>query len=284
MKRTADNARDKRRWKWVGSLGALVMAVVALAGCTVEHVVVEPNCGGALAPVGLYSVTGDREVIIYWIPVAEEFVTEFVVYRAATPEGPYYEIGHSTRDFFVDQGVANGVTYFYSVSALDYCGNETHLSRETAYDTPRPEGFGDRVHDASGDNWRRSAWEFASYRAVPWDYEGADVFFLWADGVPFLVAADGNTDIQDAGFADFDDVSWAPDGGWNPTGVVEVVPGHVYVVWTRDNHFAKVRARVLQGDFLEFDWGYQIDNGNPELAPRPEREPFPSSVSPGRGA
>lgn len=283
MKTTAAKAPEQRR-RAIGFAGLLLAAVVALAGCHYDHVVVEESCDGALAPVGLYSVTGDREVTLYWIPVAEDFVREYVVYRAAAPEGPYYEIGHSTRDWFVDRAVTNGITYFYSVSAVDYCGYETELSRETAYDTPRPEGFGDRIFDANGDDWRRSGWEFAAYRTVPWDHEYADMFFLWSDGIPFLVAADLNTDIQDAGFGEFDDVSWAPTEGWSPSGAVEVIPGHVYVVWTRDNHFAKVRARALDGDSLIFDWGYQIDGGNPELAPRPTREPLSSTLSPGRGA
>ena len=81
------------------------------------------------------------------------------------------------------------------------------------------------------------------------------------------MAADLNTDIQDAGYADFDDVSWAPEGGWSPTGTVEVIPGHNYIVWTRDNHFAKVRVLGQAGDRVDFDWGYQIDTGNPELKP-----------------
>jgi hypothetical protein len=284
MKRTANKAPDERRrlegaWVLFGLLGA----AVAFSGCH-EVVVVEPDCSGALAPVGLYSVTGDNEVTLYWIPVAEEYVSEFVIYRSNAPEGTYHEVGHSNRDYFVDRSVVNGHTYFYAISALDHCGYETALSRETIYDTPRPEGFGDRIFDANGDNWRRSAWEFSSYRAVPWDHAGADIYFIWVDNVALLVATDLNTDIQDAGFADFDDVSWAPTKGWSPTGTAEVIPGHVYVVWTRDNHFAKVRARFLDGDSLAFDWAYQIDGGNPELAPRPLRGAPPSSTSPGRGA
>ena len=278
--RTTRDAWGGHRVSRLSALVCLLATTVVLTGCD-EVLVVDSHCEGAHAPSGLYSVTGDGEVFLYWAPVQDADVDEFVIYRANDPEGVFYEIGHTSRDYFVDGNVTNGRTYFYGVTSVDHCGHESELSYQIAFDTPRPEGFGDRIHDANGDGWRRSAWEFDSYRAVPWDHSGADIYFVWADGVPFLVAVDLDTDIQDAGYAGFDDVDWAPVDGWSPTGTVEVIPGHVYVVWTRDNHFAKVRARALEGDSLIFDWAYQIDPGNPELGPRPSREPSPLSVSPG---
>jgi hypothetical protein len=266
-----------------GLIAALATALV-VSGCHDEDWRVDPVCGEAHAPVGLYSVTGDEAVAVYWIPVPDAPVDEFVVYRANTPTGTFREVGHTTRDYFVDDTVVNGETYYYAVSAVDPCGAETDLSYEIVQDTPRPEGFGEHVFDANGDDWPRSGWELDLARAVPWDSPSADFYFIRADGVPYLVAADLETDIQDAGFGDFDSVDWAPNGGWSPTGTAEVIPGHVYVVWTRDNHFAKVRARSLTSDVLEFDWAYQIDEGNPELSPRPSRESAPLSVRPGRGA
>jgi len=282
MKRNSANLGGSRKisgWMWTGLLaaGALV------TGCD-DVVVVDRHCYDALPPVGLYSITGDEEVTVYWIPVAEDDVSEFLVYRATSEGGVYREIGHTTREYFVDRDVVNGRTYFYAVSAVNHCGYETELSREIAYDTPRPEGFGDRIYDAAGSEWRRSAWEFDAYRTVPWDYPDADIYFIWSDRTPLLVATDLNTDIQDAGYAGFDDVTWAPTEGWSPTGTAEAIPGHVYIVWTRDNHFAKVRVRSVNGDSVVFDWAYQIDTGNPELAPRPARESIPLSVNPGRGA
>ncbi|NNF05795.1 MAG: hypothetical protein HKN21_03455, partial [Candidatus Eisenbacteria bacterium] len=43
-------------------------------------------------------------------------------------------------------------------------------------------------------------------------------------------------------------------------------------VWTRDNHFAKVRITDMSSNRIEFDWAYQVDNGNPELKPRTRDE------------
>ncbi|MDP6461803.1 MAG: hypothetical protein QGH59_08480, partial [Gemmatimonadota bacterium] len=57
-----------------------------------------------------------------------------------------------------------------------------------------------------------------------------------------------------------------------PTGV-ELIPGHTYVVWTWDSHFAKFR--VTEEYFttpgipagVQIDWAYQTDLDNPELSP-----------------
>jgi hypothetical protein len=261
-------------------LGVMLGAAL-ISGCHEEGMYNAP-CAQAVAPVGLYSVTGDGQVAVYWIAVEPENVSQFVVYRSTSPDGGFHEIGHTNRDYFVDNAVANGVTYYYAVSAIDQCGYETQLSRETVYDTPRPEGFDSRIYDANGDNWPRSGWDLSLARSVPWDDVDADLYFIRTDGGDFLVAANTETDIQDAGYADFDDVSWAPTSGWSPTGSVEVIPGHVYVVWTKSNNFAKVRARSMSADYLTFDWAYQIDSGNPELAPKPVRLSAPLNLRPNR--
>src|SRR5262245_44144565 len=257
-----------------------LFAVAAVSGCHQEDGVFHGSCAQAVAPVGLYSITGDGQVAVYWIPVEPENVSQFVVYRSTSSDGGFREIGHTNRDFFVDNTVANGVTYYYAVSALDPCGYETELSRETVYDTPRPEGFDAHIYDSNGDNWPRSGWDLSLARSVPWYDVDADIYFIRTDGGDFLVAPNTDTDIQDAGYADFDDVSWAPTSGWSPTGSVEVIPGHVYVVWTNTNNFAKVRARSLSADYLVFDWAYQIAVGNPELAPKPVRESAPLNLRP----
>lgn len=260
--------RALRAWMAVllaGLLGGFV------AGCD-EDCLFCSDCESPNAPVDVYSVTGDGEVWLYWTPIDADQVDEFVVYRSAHADGPYTEIAHTRRDMFVDRDVRNGHTYFYAVTAIDVCGYESDLSRELVHDTPRPEGFGAYLDDANGDVSARSGWDFSGYRALVWDHDETDVYFLISDGVPFLVAADMATDIQDAGYIDFDGVDWAPERGWSPSGAVELIPGHMIVVWTRDNHFAKVRVESIGAGRLTFDWAYQIDTGNRELAPRPSDE------------
>jgi hypothetical protein len=46
---------------------------------------------------------------------------------------------------------------------------------------------------------------------------------------------------------------------------VELIPGHVYVVLTRDNHFAKFQVKSLTTDRVRIDWAYQVDPNNQEL-------------------
>ncbi|MEO0156993.1 MAG: hypothetical protein ABIL07_07755, partial [candidate division WOR-3 bacterium] len=65
--------------------------------------------------------------------------------------------------------------------------------------------------------------------------------------------------------ASFDEIGYAPDDGWSPTGIVEAIVGHTYVIWTWDNHFAKIRVASLKPGYVIFDWAYQVDPGNPEL-------------------
>jgi len=269
-----------KRWM-VGKHAAPFVALLPLlAGCE-EDAYVTGGCRGSLyPPADVYSVTGDDVVHLYWTHVQPDRVAEYVVYRAPSANGPYTEIGHTRGDGFTDVHVTNGHTYFYAVSSLDDCGYESELSPELVHDTPRPEGFGARIHDGNGRNWERSGWSFSGYYAVPWDHPEADVYAVWVDGIPYLVATDLETDVQDAGFADFDVVGWAPDGGWSPSGAVEAIPGHVYLVWTRDNHFAKVRVVDVSGDRITFDWAYQTDRGNPELGPRPGRSAAPLAFRP----
>ena len=79
-------------------------------------------------------------------------------------------------------------------------------------------------------------------------------------------------DIQDAGYrTTLDGVDFAPIVGWSPSGSVEVIVGHCYIVWTRDDHYAKFRvtevrpATSTSPSQVVFDWAYQVDAGNREL-------------------
>lgn len=254
--------RDTRS-TWQRVLPLTVFAL-GLGGCS--SVLVD-DCGAPHAPVNLYSVTGDGAVTLLWTPVDPHRTAEFVVYRSRHLDGPYDVVGFTDADVFVDVSVHNGRTYFYSVSSVSPCGEESVPSHEVAYDTPRPEGLSAVMLDANGSGWRRSGWDFSRARAVPWDAVEADVIFLVDGGVPVVVAADRYTDLQDAGYTGFDEVDWAPAEGWSPTGSAEAIPGHAYVVWTNENHFAKFRVSRAGTGGMIFDWAYQIAEGNPELAP-----------------
>ena len=101
-------------------------------------------------------------------------------------------------------------------------------------------------------------------------WEIVKVTFL---GTFFINVADVNTDIQDMGYTyDFDDIGYSPSEGWSSIGWTEVIDRHTYIIWTNDNHFAKLRVININGtSSVEFQWAYQTDTGNPELA-RPQHD------------
>ena len=173
-------------------------------------------------------------------------------------------------------GLANGVTRFFAVAAYDYAGNESALSYESVYDTPRPEGFGARLSSYLA-NPAAAGWDLSAAQVRAFDDVTTDMYY-GDNGATLRMFVPGGIDIQDAGYAtSLDAVDFAPNGGWSPTGAVELIVGHCYVVWTRDNHFAKFRvtqvlAQPTGPPRIEFDWAYQVDQGNPELKARPVRE------------
>jgi hypothetical protein len=240
----------------------------------------------------VYTVTGDGRVDIYWYPVRESDVEGYGVYWNDTPDGQYERIATvngAESDHYADFDVQNGVTYYYAVDAFDFRGNESALSYETAFDTPRPDGTGvtvfARLEQPSASGIDFSDWDPAGPGAfvTAWDAPDTDVYFqtigpvLHARGT--LINGFWN-DIQDLGWtASMDDVSWAPGEGWSlsPNGV-ELIQGHTYVVWTHDSYYAKFRVTSIisaQGVPIAatFDWAYQIDRNNPELRilVRPDR-------------
>jgi hypothetical protein len=167
-------------------------------------------------------------------------------------------------------GLNNGVTRYFAVAAVDVAGNESALSIQNWYDTPRPDGsavLGNFVNSVTG-----AGWDFSAFSSKASDNPETDMFYGYNGAVYQMFTPDVLTDIQDAGFSStLDAVDYAPDGGWSPTGTVELIPGHCYLVWTRDNHYAKFRVTGLSPTGVSFDWAYQTDPGNPELHARRAR-------------
>jgi hypothetical protein len=121
-----------------------------------------------------------------------------------------------------------------------------------------------------------SGFDFSQQKVLDWQEDSTDIYLEYDDDPDletfFLCVANNQTDIQDFGYTDgLDDVDWSPLEGWSKVGWVEVIQGHSYIVWTSDDHYAKLRVGEIVGDTkIYFDWAYQIDPGNQELAPRPD--------------
>lgn len=241
----------------------IIAGGLSLAPCCYEEADNEPPA----VPRGLTSITGDGEVLLIWYENTEPDLAGYRVYQSLQPDGPYYIIGETNLDYFLDYGLINGQTYFYAITAYDENDNESELSYETVFDTPRPEGYNEKLFDAN-DYPDNAGWDFSAYAVVPYDDPLCDFYFGYdsASGSSYFYIQKAGGLIQDFGYTEsLDDITYAPEQGWSPSGIVEVIQGHTYVIWTWDNHFAKVRVTSISSNYVVYDWAYQIDPGNPEL-------------------
>jgi hypothetical protein len=249
-----------------GAVLATAVMALALAGCDDEPVVV-PDVTPPAAPQAVSSVTGDGRVTLTWVRNTEPDLLQYNVWRGLEYNGEYHKLGSTASTTYVDETAENGVTYFFAVSAVDRSGNESALSVESVFDTPRPEGFDLILVDAAAAPDGPSGYDFsAGLRRTAAD-PATDIFYSTGGGLNFLVVRDDRTFLQDAGYHELDALDWVPDGGWSPAYEVEAILGHCYYAWTRDNHFAKARVTALGDGYVTLDWAYQTDPGNPELAP-----------------
>jgi len=227
--------------------------VLVAAGCRDRSVAVRDFSPPA-APQGLYSVTGDGSVTLHWVKNTEPDLAGYRVYRSASYNGQYNPLGLTSNTSFVDNGVTNGTTYFYAVAAYDQAGNESDLSVENDNDTPRPAGTNLTLAAAST-NPGSAGYDFSARVITASTDTAADVFYNVAGGTRLMVTRDTQTDIQDAGYTNsLDQLDFSPTTGWSPTGTAELILGHAYYVFTRDNHFAKFRVTALTATAVTFDW------------------------------
>jgi hypothetical protein len=259
-------------------VAAIAVVAVMLVGCGDDDdpMVVFDN-GPPSAPDGVYSITGDLQVEICWNPNPEDDIAGYEVYWNSAPTGQFSFVARITNPnttCYIDTDVDNGTTYFYAVLAYDNDGLESELSYEDVFDTPRPEGTNLFLFDYLGQNSGLSGYDFSSEPyGIPqaWDNPTTDVYFGAPNGVPTLFADQGaGVDVQDYGYIDLIYVSWAPTAGWAPSGQVELIPGHSYIVRIVDNgtfNMAKIYVVSVSAASVTLDWAYQKDTNNQELAP-----------------
>lgn len=211
-------------------------------------------------PTGIETVTGDNRVDVFWNTVSDRDVAGYNVYFSYSYDGEYTLIGSTESDYFIDYDAVNGETYYYAVTAYDYNGNESDLSHDVIYDTPRPEGFNQVIFNYNEFPFK-AGYDFSTYTVG--DYEevtdnySSDIFFENTEGKFYLNVWD-DSDIQDAGKTnDIYDISVAPLEGWAPDWSVPAIAGHTYVIRTWDNHYAKLRVNRILNDRVAFDWAYQ---------------------------
>lgn len=251
----------------------LVIVSSIIGGCT--HVMDSRDINPPAAPRNLWTSTGDNFIELFWDANRERDLTGYNVFVSSSYNGRYDLIGSTRSPYFVDNGARNGQLYYYAVTAFDVDGNESELSRDVAYDIPRPEGYDVPVSDFRQVP-TRAGYDFSSYAILPFNDRYTDMYFEHFDG-EFYMNVPTDTDIQDMGYTNsLLDVRTAPASGWSPTKDARLRIGHTYVVWTWDDHYAKFRVTALSTTRVVFDWAYQLQRSNPMLKrpPLDERGPL----------
>jgi hypothetical protein len=239
----------------------LTSLMMMYTGC--DHLV-SPDRTPPLTPTGVWTETGDRFIEVFWRSNIESDLAGYNIYVSSTYDGRYEWIATTSSPYFQDSEVLNGSTYYYAITAFDVAGNESELSRDVAYDVPRPEGYNVMLRD-----YRLfpalAGYDFSSYAVRSYNDLYTDMYFEHFNGDLYLNVR-SDSDIKDMGATQsLLDVRVAPSSGWSPTGDVLLRVGHTYVVWTWDDHYAKIRVTELSPGRVVFDWAYQLQKSNPML-------------------
>ena len=253
-------------------LPILLILAIALSGCSDDEILIINEIPAA--PQGVFSITGDNAVYIFWNAPYEADLDEFFVYRSFEPVNNFVVIGTVIADDnpnldlvlhqYTDNTAVNGQTYYYAVASVDFAGQVSELSAEDVFDTPRPEGT-IIIPEISTDP-TIAGLDLSTQSRVSWNDPNADIYLDTVAGIFYINATDTLTDLQDMGYTEsFDDIGYAPTTGWSENGWAEVILGHTYVIWTRDLHYAKLRVTTITSSFVDFQWAYQLDQDNPEL-------------------
>lgn len=247
-----------------------------------------PDLTAPAAPRGFYSITGDWKVTLVWLANTEPDLEGYDVWWTDNAHDPYLhylgtvaaEPGQEWVEF-VHGEVENGMTYYYAVTAFDRAGNESEKSWETD-DTPRPEG-GPVSMNNSLESINYAGFDLSRGERVSRADPNADFHYkYWLDtGEAFLFtgwydSSGENVLIQDMGYTEsFEEIGFGPPSDewiWSPSGIVEAIPGHTYVLLTlvgESGYYAKIRLTSVETavspSYVTFDWAYQKAPWNREL-------------------
>lgn len=238
-----------------------ILTMVLFVGCREDSVF---DTTPPSPPQGIQALALDNAVELSWLPNSEPDVAGYKVWVSDSYDGRYHVVGSIDGRKFVDYGASNGIRSYYGVTAYDFDGNESELSTDVVYATPRPEGYGVKIYDYQSSPGV-AGYDFSTYSVGNYNDDYTDFFFESSDG-RFYLDVWNDTDLQDMGYTrSLYEIAVAPSSGWSPSKSAEAIPGHTYVIWTWDDHYAKVRVREVTASRVTFDWSYQVAKSNPEL-------------------
>lgn len=212
--------------------------------------------------------------------------SHYKVYQDAG--GSSFLLGETDSEGFLDLLAANGETYAYFVTSVDTDGHESQGS-VVAEGTPRPDYSGEWVYDFFSAQPQLSGFRFVADEFTNPILPGGDParhFRLETDVDGWWLVPGPGTTIHQAGFpttslkcgvaadASCVDVSVAPSGNYAAADVsLTSQESYVLRVIGDDGqiHYGVIRVEMLGFDqndaIMIFDWAYQLQAGNPSLAP-----------------
>ena len=109
----------------------LVMTALLLPSCfnDIEEVPLEVPEENLQPPLGISTITGNRQVVLSWSSVDE--AVSYRLYRSASLGDVWVMIAETADTFYVDEDVSNGIEYLYAVSSVGSTGLESSRSEES---------------------------------------------------------------------------------------------------------------------------------------------------------
>jgi hypothetical protein len=259
-------------------------------------------------PLGLRSITGDREITLLWY--TSNYETDFDGYEIYMVDSLYSEdtapeevpsefsrvSSHpwatppcNTIQSRTISNLTNGTTYSFLVVAAKDDWSKISEPSNIINDTPRPEtvaGEYDTIwatvvyKDKSG--YELSDFSVTDMTDIYPDYHTEDgegdficerINFEGGMGERLWLAGTNNGGVMDLGYMqDWDDADVAPQMGYAETGYsLNAIPGHVYAVKTGDNHYGKIQVIDLNvgAGWVSLKACYQAKAGERQYKPRP---------------
>ena len=258
-------------------LGLVVFLFLGIQGCeekTTEEVIAETLS----APLGLRSITGDREVTLVWhtsnyessfngydIYMVDSLYSEDTAPEAVPSEfekvssHPWTTPPCNTIQSRTISNLTNGETYSFLVIATNTKGHKSKPSN-VVNDTPRLETL-QFDYDTMLTPPNQSGYELSDFSVT--DMSDIDSFYNTVDGEGDFIlellnfpggmadrlwlAGTNGGEVMDLGYMnDWNEADIAPETGYAPTGYsVFAIQGHVYAVKTGDNHYGKIQILDL---------------------------------------